>query len=86
MSADAELALRPEEIAQFNRDGYLGPFDLYDPDEMGRNLRSIRARLIDTKPRYTAGTRPSPATRTWPTTTGISTSIFSPSTSPGRRS
>lgn len=49
MAANAEFALRPEEIAQFNRDGYLGPFDLYDPDEMERNLRTIRAKLIDTR-------------------------------------
>lgn len=42
-------ALSTDEVERFNRDGYIGPFDVYQPDEMDRRLRSLRARLIDTR-------------------------------------
>jgi non-heme Fe2+,alpha-ketoglutarate-dependent halogenase len=44
-----DFALSSDEVAQFHRDGYIGPFDLYEPDEMERNLRALRPKLINTK-------------------------------------
>jgi non-haem Fe2+, alpha-ketoglutarate-dependent halogenase len=46
-STDVSYALTPQEIDQFHRDGYYGPFDVYDSDEMERNLWAIRPKLID---------------------------------------
>jgi len=43
------FSLSADELAQFQRDGYLGPFDLYSPDEMERNLRALRPKLLNTK-------------------------------------
>ena len=43
------FSLTDEELDQFNRNGYLGPFDLYEPDEMAKNLRSIRVKLLNTE-------------------------------------
>jgi non-heme Fe2+,alpha-ketoglutarate-dependent halogenase len=40
-------ALSAEELEQFHRDGYYGPFDMYEPEEMERALRAIRPALID---------------------------------------
>ncbi|MFC7307908.1 chlorinating enzyme [Streptomyces monticola] len=45
----ADLSLSTEEIAQFHRDGYLGPFDLYEPGEMEKNLRALRPKLLNTR-------------------------------------
>ena len=42
-------ALSEEELERFHRDGYHGPFDLYDPDEMERQLRAMRPKLIDSR-------------------------------------
>jgi non-heme Fe2+,alpha-ketoglutarate-dependent halogenase len=36
-------------MEQFHRDGYIGPFDLYEPDEMERNLRALRPKLLNTR-------------------------------------
>lgn len=44
-----DFSLTPEQVAQFERDGYIGPFDLYDPEEMERDLRALRPKLISTK-------------------------------------
>lgn len=44
-----DFALSSDEIEQFHRDGFTGPFDLYDKDEMERNLRALRPKLINTK-------------------------------------
>lgn len=48
-NADSSVsyALTDEELEQFHRDGFYGPFDLYDPDEMERDLWAIRPKLID---------------------------------------
>jgi non-heme Fe2+,alpha-ketoglutarate-dependent halogenase len=43
------FSLTDEELDQFNRNGYLGPFDLYEPDEMAKNLRSLRVKLLNTE-------------------------------------
>jgi non-heme Fe2+,alpha-ketoglutarate-dependent halogenase len=48
-SQTASFSLTMEELDQFHRDGYIGPFDLYDPDEMERDLRALRPKLINTK-------------------------------------
>lgn len=42
-------ALSREEIEQFHRNGYIGPFDLYEPAEMEENLRALRPRLLNTR-------------------------------------
>lgn len=44
-----DLALSGTEIEQFNRDGFIGPFDLYEPEEMERKLQDLRPKLINTK-------------------------------------
>ncbi|MDA0563147.1 chlorinating enzyme [Streptomonospora sp. S1-112] len=41
--------LSPEEIDQFHRDGYIGPFDLYEKEEMEANLQALRPKLLNTK-------------------------------------
>jgi non-haem Fe2+, alpha-ketoglutarate-dependent halogenase len=41
--------LSEQELEQFHRDGYIGPFDLYEPDDMERKLRSLRPKLLNTK-------------------------------------
>jgi non-heme Fe2+,alpha-ketoglutarate-dependent halogenase len=43
------FALSPAEIEQFHRDGYIGPFDLYEPQRMERDLRRLRPALLNTK-------------------------------------
>lgn len=42
-------ALTEEELERFHRDGFHGPFDIYDPDEMERSLWAIRPKLIDSR-------------------------------------
>jgi len=42
-------ALTAQELEQFHRDGFYGPFDLYDPEEMERSLWAIRPKLIDSR-------------------------------------
>src|SRR3954466_10779075 len=41
------FALTPEELLKFERDGYLGPFRLYEPDEMTTIHKRVRAQLIN---------------------------------------
>lgn len=43
------LQLSKEELAQFHRDGYIGPFDLYEPEEMAAHLQALRPKLLNTK-------------------------------------
>lgn len=45
----SDFSLSDAEIAQFHRDGYLGPFDLYDAEEMAANLQALKPKLINTK-------------------------------------
>jgi non-heme Fe2+,alpha-ketoglutarate-dependent halogenase len=42
-----EFSLSPSEFASFHRHGYLGPFRVYDPDEMTRLWKRERLRLMD---------------------------------------
>ncbi|MEW1750674.1 chlorinating enzyme [Streptomyces angustmyceticus] len=44
-----DFALDSTEIEQFHRNGYIGPFDLYDQGEMEQNLQRLRPKLINTK-------------------------------------
>lgn len=44
-----DFALTSDEVAQFHRGGYIGPFDLYQPGEMEGSLRALRPKLINTK-------------------------------------
>lgn len=44
-----EFALSEEELGQFHRDGYIGPFQLYEKAEMERSLRALRPKLLNTK-------------------------------------
>jgi non-heme Fe2+,alpha-ketoglutarate-dependent halogenase len=47
--SESNYSLSAEEVEQFERDGFIGPFDLYDPAEMERNVRALRPKLISTK-------------------------------------
>jgi non-haem Fe2+, alpha-ketoglutarate-dependent halogenase len=49
MQTRQSFALSDEELKRFNRDGYIGPFDLYDAAEMEVNLRALRPKLLNTK-------------------------------------
>jgi non-heme Fe2+,alpha-ketoglutarate-dependent halogenase len=42
-------ALTAQELEQFHRDGFYGPFDLYEPDEMEAALQAMRPQLIDSR-------------------------------------
>ncbi|MFE9358225.1 chlorinating enzyme [Streptomyces olivaceoviridis] len=44
-----DFQLSQQEIEQFHRDGYIGPFDLYEPEEMAKNLQALRPGLLNTK-------------------------------------
>ncbi|WP_445397660.1 chlorinating enzyme [Streptomyces sp. LE64] len=43
------FSLTPEELRKFHQDGYIGPFDLYEKDEMEANLQALRPKLLNTK-------------------------------------
>lgn len=44
-----DFSLTDEETEQFHRNGFIGPFDLYEPEEMEKNLRALRPKLLNTK-------------------------------------
>ncbi len=48
-STALSYALTAQELEQFHRDGFYGPFDLYDPEEMERSLSAMRPKLIDSR-------------------------------------
>jgi non-heme Fe2+,alpha-ketoglutarate-dependent halogenase len=41
--------LSPDELQRFNRDGFIGPFDLYESDDMEASLRRLRPKLLNVK-------------------------------------
>jgi len=43
------FSLSEDEKVQFLRDGYIGPFDLYDPALVSHNFRKLRMQLADTR-------------------------------------
>ena len=44
---DGSFNLSRDELVQFHRDGVLGPFTLFDPEEMRANWKQERLRLFD---------------------------------------
>jgi non-heme Fe2+,alpha-ketoglutarate-dependent halogenase len=56
-TARTSFALSADEIEQFHRDGYIGPFDLYEPEEMEQHLRALRPKLLNTKNAVYSGQR-----------------------------
>lgn len=44
-----KFSLSSEELEKFHRDGYIGPFDLYEKEEMEANLQALRPKLLNTK-------------------------------------
>lgn len=43
------FSLSAKEIEQFQRDGFIGPFDLYPEEQAEQNLKRLRPKLINTK-------------------------------------
>lgn len=52
-----EPGLSTDELERFHRDGYIGPFDLYEESEMEDNLRILRPKLLNTKKAVYGGGR-----------------------------
>lgn len=48
-AARTAYALTANELEQFYRDGFAGPFDLYEPDDMQAKLRALTPKLLNTK-------------------------------------
>lgn len=48
-STELDFSLSQSELEKFHRDGYIGPFDLYQKDEMERSLQTLRPKLLNTK-------------------------------------
>lgn len=42
-----KLGFTESELAAFRKNGYAGPFDLYDPEEMKETYKSLRADIFD---------------------------------------
>ncbi|MFF7373124.1 chlorinating enzyme [Streptomyces tricolor] len=42
-----DFSLTPEELAAFHRDGFAGPFTLYEPEEIAREWGRTRLELLD---------------------------------------
>ncbi|MFC7310689.1 chlorinating enzyme [Streptomyces monticola] len=42
-----DFSLSPEEVERFHRQGFIGPFTLYKPEEMQERWRSTRLELLD---------------------------------------
>jgi non-haem Fe2+, alpha-ketoglutarate-dependent halogenase len=49
MKAVTDFSLSESELSVFNRQGYIGPFDLYAEAEMEDNLRRLRPKLLNRK-------------------------------------
>lgn len=47
--SSVDYKLTPEELAAFNRKGYIGPFTLFSPNEMNAIYEKLRFRLLNTK-------------------------------------
>jgi non-heme Fe2+,alpha-ketoglutarate-dependent halogenase len=46
---DTGPGLTAQQLDQFHRDGYIGPFDAYQPAEMEQHLRALRPKLLNTR-------------------------------------
>lgn len=42
-----DFSLTEQELQQFNRDGFIGPFTLYEPEEMKQMHKTVRAQLFN---------------------------------------
>ncbi|MFF4604410.1 chlorinating enzyme [Streptomyces sp. NPDC001339] len=49
MTQRTDFSLSEVELKQFHQDGFIGPFDLYEKDEMEANLQALRPKLLNTK-------------------------------------
>ncbi|MEU4927283.1 chlorinating enzyme, partial [Streptomyces yokosukanensis] len=47
MSARPDFSLSPEDLAAFHRNGFAGPFTLYEPDEIKKSWGRTRLELLD---------------------------------------
>jgi non-haem Fe2+, alpha-ketoglutarate-dependent halogenase len=47
VSSTDDFALTPEELALFDKQGFIGPFTLYSPEQMRAQWRATRLRLLD---------------------------------------
>jgi non-heme Fe2+,alpha-ketoglutarate-dependent halogenase len=45
----SDFALSDAQIKEFNENGFIGPFDVYEPEEMDSTLQALRPKLINTK-------------------------------------
>lgn len=43
------FSLSEDELQKFYTDGYIGPFDLYEAEEMAKNLQALKPQLLDTR-------------------------------------
>jgi non-haem Fe2+, alpha-ketoglutarate-dependent halogenase len=49
VGAAVNYALSAQELEQFQRDGFIGPFDVYEAGEMEQALQAMRPKLIDSR-------------------------------------
>ena len=42
-----DFSLTEQELQQFDRDGFIGPFTLYEPEEMMQLHKTVRAQLFN---------------------------------------
>jgi non-heme Fe2+,alpha-ketoglutarate-dependent halogenase len=45
--SETDFRLTDDELAQFERDGFIGPFTVYEPDEMTKRWNAIRRGVVD---------------------------------------
>lgn len=58
--AGDHFALSQEDVERFDRDGYIGPVQIYEPEEMDELWRTVRRQLVDrSRAIYSAETRSS---------------------------
>lgn len=55
MNSQTDYRLSQSELDQFRQDGFIGPFDLYEADEMEKHLRALRPQMMSTKKAVYAG-------------------------------
>lgn len=49
MHKTSSFSLTNEELEQFHQNGFIGPFDLYEENEMAANMHALRPKLLNTK-------------------------------------
>ncbi len=48
-NAASQFALSEDELERFSENGYIGPFNLYEAQDMARHLQKLRPQLLDTR-------------------------------------